>query len=212
MLPDPFAQHTGAQSHSRWLQQGSVILNDTGRYWLPLIALYTGCRLGEVMQMTKADVKTEGEITYFDINDDGDKTVKTGTSIRKIPLTTMALATAAALCSDPTFAATQASAPITTKLRMVCGQSDVVWKYIVSVMGEKKAIVNDGSRGRQGETIRHFLLYSDNSWVLIYDFFRRGRPSEEDQACIVASGSQETAYKSTNLLVYELPEEWMGER
>ncbi|PSH61729.1 hypothetical protein CU102_26480 [Phyllobacterium brassicacearum] len=105
------------------------------------------------------------------------------------------------------------SAPaLTAKLKMACGQSDVIWKYIVSVMGGNQAIVNNGNRGRQGESIRHFLLYPDNSWVLIYDFFIRGRPSEEDQACIVASGSQETAYESTNLLVYELPKEWMGKR
>ncbi|TCU10037.1 hypothetical protein [Rhizobium sullae] len=104
------------------------------------------------------------------------------------------------------------SSVLTAKLRMVCGRSDVVWNYIVSTMGEKNAIVNHSNRGRQGETIRHFLLYRDNSWVLIYDFFRRGRPSEEDQACIVASGTQETAYEATSLLVYELPEEWMGAR
>ncbi len=52
--------YAGAQSRSRWLQPGNMILKDMGRYWLPLIALYTGCRLGEIMQMTKSDVKTEG--------------------------------------------------------------------------------------------------------------------------------------------------------
>ncbi|NLS01992.1 hypothetical protein HGP14_01230 [Rhizobium sp. P32RR-XVIII] len=79
-------------------------------------------------------------------------------------------------------------------------------------MGEKKAIVNYSNPGKQGETIRHFLLYGDNSWVLIYDFFRRGRPSKEDQACIVASGTQKTAYEGTDLLVDNLPQDWIGER
>ncbi len=104
------------------------------------------------------------------------------------------------------------SSVLTAKLRMVCGRSDVVWNYIVSVMGEKKAIVNNSNRGKQGETIRHFLMYRDKSWVLIYDFFRQGRPSEEDQACIVASGTRETAYEATDLLVDNLPQDWMGER
>ena len=104
------------------------------------------------------------------------------------------------------------SSVLTAKLRLVCGRSDVVWNYIVSVMGEKKAIVNNSGSGKQGETIRHLLLYRDKSWVLIYDFFRRGRPSEEDQACIVASGTQETAYEATDLLVDSLPQDWMGER
>ncbi|PKA41249.1 hypothetical protein CWR43_23830 [Rhizobium sullae] len=104
------------------------------------------------------------------------------------------------------------SSALTAKLRMVCGRSDVVWNYIVSVMGEKKAIVNYSNPGKQGETIRHFLLYGDKSWVLIYDFFRQGRPSAEDQACIVASGTHKTAYEATDLLVDSLPEDWIGER
>lgn len=101
---------------------------------------------------------------------------------------------------------------LTAKLRLLCGQSDVVWNYVVTIMGEREAILNNSNQGKQGETIRHFVLYRDNSWVLIYDFFRRGRPSREDQACIVASGSQETAYEAVGLLVVELPNEWMGER
>ncbi len=95
---------------------------------------------------------------------------------------------------------------------MVCGRSDVVWGYIVRVMGEKNAIVNVGSPGKQGETIRHFLLYGDKSWVLIYDFFHRGRPREGDQACIVASGTEKTAYEATDLLIDNLPQGWIGDR
>ncbi|MCA1369750.1 hypothetical protein I6F15_20375 [Bradyrhizobium sp. BRP14] len=79
-------------------------------------------------------------------------------------------------------------------------------------MGEKKAILYNSNRGKQGATIRHLLLYRDKSWVLIYDFFRRGRPGEGDQACIVASGTQETAFKGIDLLVDSLPRDWRGER
>ncbi len=63
-----------------------------------------------------------------------------------------------------TNAEPQSAPALTAKLKMVCGQSDVIWKYIVNVMGRKKATMNNGNRGRQGESIRHFLLYPDNSW------------------------------------------------
>lgn len=55
-------------------------------YWIPLLGLYTGCRLNELCSLTKDDVKKEGDIYYLDINDDGDKHVKNKSSIRKVPL------------------------------------------------------------------------------------------------------------------------------
>lgn len=55
-------------------------------YWIPLIALYTGMRMSEILQLTKEDIKCEGEIYYFDINKNDGKSVKTKQSIRKIPV------------------------------------------------------------------------------------------------------------------------------
>lgn len=77
---------SGAQSAARWMTPGKLILKASGLFWLPFIALYSGMRLGEIMQMTKADIKTEDGITYFDVNTEGDKKLKTAASHRRIPV------------------------------------------------------------------------------------------------------------------------------
>ena len=66
--------------------EGSMIIKDA-YYWIPLIALYTGARMSEVIQMTASDIKTEDNVTFFDINEDSsDKSLKTTQSKRKIPI------------------------------------------------------------------------------------------------------------------------------
>ncbi|MBS0290300.1 MAG: tyrosine-type recombinase/integrase [Proteobacteria bacterium] len=55
-------------------------------YWIPLLGLYTGCRLNELCSLTKNDVAQEGDIWYISINEIGDKRVKNKSSIRKVPL------------------------------------------------------------------------------------------------------------------------------
>ena len=58
--------------------------------WIPLIALYSGCRLRECYQLSKNDIKKDLEsgVHYFDITPDRDngKTLKTKSSKRKIPI------------------------------------------------------------------------------------------------------------------------------
>lgn len=78
--------YTGAKSTSRWLTPGTVILKDRGIYWLPLIALYSGMRLGEILQLRKGDVRQEDDITFFDVNDDDGKSVKTNAGHRRVPM------------------------------------------------------------------------------------------------------------------------------
>lgn len=71
---------------------------DTDRegFWLPMLGLYTGARLGELCQLTPQDIREE---TYFDadhkecrawcifITNEGEgKRVKTASSIRRIPI------------------------------------------------------------------------------------------------------------------------------
>jgi integrase len=56
------------------------------RYWVPLIALYSGARLEEICQLEVRDITKVGDIWCFDINDRGDKTVKTDAGKRLIPL------------------------------------------------------------------------------------------------------------------------------
>jgi len=55
-------------------------------YWMPIIALYTGMRLEEIGQLRCEDIKTEGSINYFDVNNEGSHHLKNISSIRQIPI------------------------------------------------------------------------------------------------------------------------------
>ena len=56
-------------------------------FWLPLLGLLTGARLGELCQLRLCDVKLNGQAgLYLDIGTSGGRTVKTATSRRRIPL------------------------------------------------------------------------------------------------------------------------------
>jgi integrase len=56
-------------------------------YWLPLLGLYAGCRIGEASQLHLADVRQIDGVWALDINElTPDKSIKTGQSRRHIPL------------------------------------------------------------------------------------------------------------------------------
>ncbi len=57
------------------------------QYWLPILGLYTGCRLEELCQLYVEDLKqTEKGIWYLDINSGKDKKLKNEASDRAVPL------------------------------------------------------------------------------------------------------------------------------
>ena len=56
------------------------------RFWLPLLAAYTGARLEEIGCLTVDDVRSRDGVDYIDVNAEGDKSVKTGSSLREVPL------------------------------------------------------------------------------------------------------------------------------
>lgn len=57
------------------------------RFWVPLIALYQGCRLNEICQLDLDDIVVEKGIFCFNINHDGkDKSTKNEASVRLIPI------------------------------------------------------------------------------------------------------------------------------
>ncbi len=57
------------------------------KFWIPLIALYTGCRLNEVCQLEVGDIITENGIHLFMIKETGDRqSVKNTSSTRAIPI------------------------------------------------------------------------------------------------------------------------------
>ena len=55
-------------------------------FWTPLIALYTGCRLEEVCQLHLDDIRQEGDVWVFDINDKDEKRLKNMSSERLVPV------------------------------------------------------------------------------------------------------------------------------
>ncbi|KJK23290.1 hypothetical protein UB46_16460 [Burkholderiaceae bacterium 16] len=56
-------------------------------YWIPLLGLFTGARIGELCQLRVADVVTRDDQAFISINDDGEgSTVKTAAGIRDIPV------------------------------------------------------------------------------------------------------------------------------
>lgn len=56
------------------------------QFWLPILALYTGCRLEELSQLYCEDVQEIDGIWCLDINDSHDKKLKTESSARMVPL------------------------------------------------------------------------------------------------------------------------------
>jgi len=56
------------------------------KYWITLLALYTGARIGEIAGLTVRDIKTIDGIPCINIADNDDRTLKTTSSIRTIPI------------------------------------------------------------------------------------------------------------------------------
>ena len=86
-------------SHPIFRGRNSTQYNLAGAYlvkdylfWVPLIALFSGMRQGEILQLTKADIRQENGVRYFDVNKSerdgygGAKTLKTASSERKVPI------------------------------------------------------------------------------------------------------------------------------
>ena len=81
---------TGAESMEAWFKDGGVRMHHTGRFWVPLLALYSGARLMEAVQLFREDIGFENNIWFIDINE-GDKqltgkSVKNESSVRRVPV------------------------------------------------------------------------------------------------------------------------------
>lgn len=57
-----------------------------GKFWAPLIALYSGMRMGEIVQLLASDIKFENGVWYFDISKGEGKSLKTASSKRRVPV------------------------------------------------------------------------------------------------------------------------------
>lgn len=59
---------------------------DSWKRWAMSLGVITGARIGEVYQLTKADIRQVGEVWVMDINDNGGKSLKNKHSNRLVPL------------------------------------------------------------------------------------------------------------------------------
>ncbi|WP_269715645.1 site-specific integrase [Caulobacter sp. NIBR2454] len=84
---------TGCKSKGRRYLAGDVIVKDA-QYWLPLLGIYTGARMGELVQLHLADVQEDAPIPVIAVTDLGsgaigsgtEKHVKSKAGVRTIPL------------------------------------------------------------------------------------------------------------------------------
>ena len=83
--------YAGHQSAHQRFKPGSVVTRDA-KYWVPLIGLYTGMRLGEIIQLTHADVRLEDDIPHLLVTEVDEsqsgvvKHVKTAAGVRAVPV------------------------------------------------------------------------------------------------------------------------------
>ncbi len=56
------------------------------RFWLPLIALFTGARINEICQLHTDDIQEKNGISFISINEEEEKHVKTKAGIRQVPI------------------------------------------------------------------------------------------------------------------------------
>lgn len=84
---------TGCRSYHRRHDPGDEIIKDE-QFWLPILAYYTGARLGELVQLYLSDCALEEDCPYISINENGSKDpssadykhVKSDAGVRLIPL------------------------------------------------------------------------------------------------------------------------------
>ena len=84
---------TGCLSRHRRHEAGDVLVKDE-EYWLPILGLYTGARLSELIQLHLADCHLDDDYPHISINEDGPekpgdpdyKHVKSEAGVRLIPI------------------------------------------------------------------------------------------------------------------------------
>ena len=55
--------------------------------WVPLIALYSGMRLGEICQLHTNEVRHDGKVWFFNVSAEAEgQSVKTAAGIRRVPV------------------------------------------------------------------------------------------------------------------------------
>jgi integrase len=55
-------------------------------YWLMILGLHTGARLGELLQLVPSDIQVSDGIDFINISKEGGRRLKTGSSRRRVPV------------------------------------------------------------------------------------------------------------------------------
>ncbi len=81
---------TGCKSVHRRFEPGDKVIRDA-KFWLPILGYYTGCRLGELIQLSISDVHIDDAYPHLSINETAtvgghEKSVKTEAGVRLVPL------------------------------------------------------------------------------------------------------------------------------
>ena len=76
--------YTGCQSELHWKIPGDTVLRASPKFWVPLIGLYTGMRLGEICQLARSHVRVHEAIHYFALGKE--LRLKNDASIRSVPI------------------------------------------------------------------------------------------------------------------------------
>jgi integrase len=77
--------YTGCVDDERRFSRPGPNVIRRSRYWLPLIALFTGMRMGEILQLTPGHLRTSAKGTSFFVLT-RDMKLKTGSSEREVPI------------------------------------------------------------------------------------------------------------------------------
>lgn len=131
-------------------------------YWLPLLGLFAGCRIGEVSQLHLADVREIDGVWVLDINDfTKDKRVKTKeTSIRRIPLHPKLIELGfLTYCDSLRQAGFQRVFP-----ELTCSTSDA--RYGKEPIRKMSAMLESLGMPRNGEKVFHCLRHNANNALM----------------------------------------------
>jgi integrase len=86
---------TGCEDRRFWKKPGTFSMRDDHRFWLPLLALWTGARQGELAQLLVTDIQSIDGVWTIVITDEPDedesqesreKRIKNSSSERKVPI------------------------------------------------------------------------------------------------------------------------------
>ena len=75
----------GCASETRRAEPGSLVLRDE-KFWLPLIAVFSGMRQEEICQLSLDDVRQVEGVWFFDLNTRDGRMLKNATAARRVPI------------------------------------------------------------------------------------------------------------------------------